>query len=148
MQNQEANTGNEGEIRKLIDDWATAVHARDIERIMAFYAPDVIAYDLPPPLQFRGADAYRKDWETYLPMMSESMRSEMHELHIVADTESGFAHYLSHFTGDDAEGQPIDVWMRVTDCYSKIDGKWLIVHEHMSVPVDMESNKALFDAKP
>ena len=38
--------------------------------------------------------------------------------------------------------------MRVTDCYRKIDGKWLITHEHVSVPVDLATAKADLASKP
>lgn len=30
----------------------------------------------------------------------------------------------------------------------KINGKWLIVHEQLSVPVDLASGKAMMDLKP
>jgi len=36
----------------------------------------------------------------------------------------------------------------VTDIYRKINGKWLIIHEHISVPVDLTTNKADLAAKP
>ena len=71
--NSAADSESETAIRQLIADWGAAVQSRDIERIMAFYAPGVVAYDLPPPLQFDGADAYRKDWETYLPRNEDSI---------------------------------------------------------------------------
>jgi ketosteroid isomerase-like protein len=45
-------------------------------------------------------------------------------------------------------GQKSDFWLRWTACYRKANGKWLITHEHVSVPVDMESGKALLDLKP
>ncbi|MCI0611683.1 hypothetical protein L0244_01705 [bacterium] len=38
--------------------------------------------------------------------------------------------------------------MRWTGCYRKNNGKWLIVHEHVSVPVDLKNDKALMDLKP
>ena len=37
----------------------------NIPAIMSIYAPDVVAYDMTPPLRFRGIDAYRKDYEDY-----------------------------------------------------------------------------------
>jgi len=37
--------------------------------------------------------------------------------------------------------------VRVTDVYKKIDGKWLVVHEHVSVPVDPTTNKPDMDSK-
>jgi hypothetical protein len=32
--------------------------------------------------------------------------------------------------------------------YKKIRGKWLIVHEHVSVPVDLDTGKADLSFKP
>lgn len=148
MDTPSPQASQESAIRQLIDDWATAIHSGDIERIMACYAPDVVAFDLPPPLQFVGAEAYRKDWESYLPAMNPSMKFEMRDLRIAAGADLAFAHYLSHFSGSEADGKPVDVWMRVTDCYRKVGARWLIAHEHMSVPIDMQDNKPLFDLKP
>ncbi len=54
---------NEAQIRKLIDEWATAFRAKEIDRIMSCYAPEIVAFDVVPPLQYKGADEYRQDWE-------------------------------------------------------------------------------------
>lgn len=62
----ESKSRNEAEIRQLIDDWIEAFRAKDVERIMSFYAQDVVAYDIVPPLQCKGAAEYRKDWEAML----------------------------------------------------------------------------------
>jgi ketosteroid isomerase-like protein len=40
------------------------------------------------------------------------------------------------------------MWVRATTCYRKIDGKWMITHEHQSVPFDTESGKASLDLEP
>src|SRR5215831_19893794 len=59
---------NEAEIKALYDQWAKAFEAKNIDGIMAIYAPgdDVIAYDVVPPLQYKGKDAYRKDYLEFL----------------------------------------------------------------------------------
>jgi hypothetical protein len=36
----------------------------------------------------------------------------------------------------------------VTDCYRKVDGKWLVTVESVSVPVDMATGKADLASKP
>ena len=51
-------------------------------------------------------------------------------------------------TGSDTKGQPIDLTVRVTDVYRKIKGKWLVVHEHVSVPVDLNTGKPDMSSKP
>jgi ketosteroid isomerase-like protein len=39
----------------------------------------------------------------------------------------------------------MDMVARVTDVYRKTDGKWLIVQEHVSVPIDFSSGKPMPD---
>lgn len=146
MENSKA--GNESQVRKLIDDWASAFRARDVDRIMACYAPDIVAFDVVPPLQYRGTAAYRNDWEEMMSLCDGPNGIEMRDLTVAAADDVAFSHCLSHFTGKQTDGNAIDMWMRVTVCFRKIDGKWLAVHEHVSAPIDMESGKALFDLKP
>jgi ketosteroid isomerase-like protein len=50
--------------------------------------------------------------------------------------------------GTDPKGQPIDLTVRATDVYRKIKGNWLIVHEHVSVPVDLDTGKPDLSSKP
>jgi len=59
-----------------------------------------------------------------------------------------FCHSLNRISGKRTNGEESDVWVRATVCYRKIDGKWMIVHEHFSVPFDMETLKASLDLKP
>lgn len=141
-------TASKNEIRALMDEWAAAFRAKDLERIMACYAPDVTAFDMLPPLRYKTADEYRKVWDMCLPMMTGPITLEMRDLVIEAGTETGFSHCLSHYVGKGDGDKDIDMWMRSTVCYRKIDGRWLVVHEHVSVPIDMESNKGMFDLKP
>ncbi|MGH7802922.1 MAG: YybH family protein, partial [Candidatus Binatia bacterium] len=49
----------EAEIRARIESWAAAFRAKDLARLMPFYTPDFVAFDLPPPLRVEGADVMR-----------------------------------------------------------------------------------------
>lgn len=46
------------------------------------------------------------------------------------------------------DGKPFGLTMRVTDGYRKVNGKWLIIHEHISVPVNLETGKADLTSAP
>jgi ketosteroid isomerase-like protein len=59
-----------------------------------------------------------------------------------------FSHSLNKVGGTMKNGQKSDRWLRWTACYRKTNGKWLIVHEHVSVPADVRSGKAVLDLKP
>ncbi len=52
---------DEAEIRQLIDRWAKAFRAKDLNAIMSIYQPGqaLVAFDVVPPLQYLGSDAYK-----------------------------------------------------------------------------------------
>jgi uncharacterized protein (TIGR02246 family) len=141
---------NEAEIRELYERWAKAFGARDVNGIMSCYAPgnDLVAYDIVPPLQYVGADAYRKDYEEFLAQYVGPIRIEYRDLHIVAGDDVAFIHTLERVTGTLKNGKKSDFWLRASSGLKKINGKWLIVHDHISVPADLETGKALLDLKP
>ena len=60
-------TTDETQIRQLIDDWRSALCARDLDRLMQHYAPAVLFFDAVPPYQHRGAGAYRRTSEAMFP---------------------------------------------------------------------------------
>ena len=139
---------DEIQIRDLIDGWADAVRAKDVDRIMSQYSPDVLAFDAISQLQFKGVDAYRKHWEACLSMCSGPSFFEIHDLDITAGDGLAFCHALNRCGGTGEDGQEKVCWMRMTVCYRKIDGDWKVVHEHFSSPFDMGSGKALFELQP
>jgi uncharacterized protein (TIGR02246 family) len=145
-----ATNTNEAEIRALYDQWAKAFEARDLNGIMAVYAPGgaVVAYDVVPPLQFKGADAYREDYKQFLDQYDGPVHVEYRDMRIMSSGDVGFIHTLERFTGKMKNGQQVDFWLRATSGLQKINGKWRIVHDHISVPIDFETGKALLDLKP
>jgi ketosteroid isomerase-like protein len=46
------------------------------------------------------------------------------------------------------DGSKLDVVARVTDVYRNMGGRWLIVEEHVSVPVDLDTQKPDLLSKP
>ena len=58
-------TTEEATIRELLESWARAVREKDVEGIVANHSPDMVMFDVPPPLVSRGIDAYRKTWDVF-----------------------------------------------------------------------------------
>ncbi len=143
-----SNLNEEGRIRELIGDWEKKVGAKDVDGIMSAYAPDILSFDAISELQFKGAHAYRKHWETCLSYCQGEFIFEIHDLKIAAGDDLAFSHSLCRCGGSSEDGNQQDGYMRVTNCYRKINGKWLIVHEHFSAPFDVETGKALLGLKP
>jgi uncharacterized protein (TIGR02246 family) len=143
-------TNNESAIRELYDGWAKAFKAHDLEGIMACYAPgkDVVAYDIIPPLQYVGHDAYRKDYAEFLAQFTSPIEVEFRDMRVVAGNDVAFVHTLERISGTMKNGQSFDSWIRATSGLRKIKGKWLIVHDHISAPVDLDTGKAVLNLHP
>jgi ketosteroid isomerase-like protein len=69
-------------------------------------------------------------------------------LTVFAGDTVAFSRGLQHVTGTFKNGKKFDSWTRFTECYRKSKGHWLAIHDHISVPVDLDSGKALLDLKP
>lgn len=138
----------EAEIGGALEDWAKAVQAKDIAGIVAHYAPDIVAYDAVLALAFEGLEAYRAHWEACFTMCEGPMLFELHEPCIAADGKIAFCHCLVRCGGVGADGKEQTGWMRMTACYRRGNERWLIVHEHFSVPFDMTTGKALLELRP
>ena len=137
-------TQDEAQIRQIIADTASAICAKDLDRIMAHYAQDVIIFDAIPPFQTKGADEFRRTWEVCLPCFPDSFGIEMQDLSLTVSGDLAIAHWLFHFTGMPKDHPGAQMWMRMTSACQRKQGRWQIVHEHCSVPFDPETSKAVF----
>jgi len=148
MATEKSKRIDEAQIGELIDRWLRALRAKDLEGIMSCYAPDILVFDLLPPLRYVGADAYRKNWAEWFPTFQGPIGYELRDLTITRGDDLAFSHSLNRVSGKRTDGTDSNTWVRATVCYRKIDGKWMIAHEHVSVPFYMESGKASVDLKP
>jgi ketosteroid isomerase-like protein len=145
-----ASESDVAEIKALEANVAASASAKDADAIMKNYLPDetLVVFDVIPPRQYTGADSYKKDWQGFLGSFNGPVTFENSDLQVVADGKLGYAHYIQHVTGTGKDGKPVDMTLRVTDVLRKVKGKWLIVHEHVSVPVDIASGKPDMSSKP
>ena len=138
------------DIRALEDRFVAAFKAKDVDAIMKLYVPGqaLVVFDVVPPRQYVGAAAYRKDWQTFLGNFDGPITVELTDLDIGADRNLAFSHSIQRVAGTDKQGKKLDLTVRVTDVYQKIRGRWFIVHEHVSVPVDLDTDKPDLASKP
>jgi len=131
----------EAVIRQRLDNLAKAISAKDIDGIMPLYAPDLVSYDIAPPLSYFGAEGKRRAWREAFASLT-AIAYEISDLKVTTNGELAFVHSINHVNGTLANGQVIDVRVRWTACFRRIDGSWLVVHDHVSVPADFEHGKA------
>lgn len=140
-------TKDEAAIRELIDQWRDAVCRKDIEGVMANYAPNMVSFDAWGELQ-NPVNVYRDHWEQCFAGHDDPINLEHHDVRLVVGDSVAFCHCLIHMTGTLADGTKNDFWGRGTICFEKINGRWLVTHEHASAPFDPMTGKACIDLTP
>ena len=148
MTSERNKKNDEMEIKRLIEGYVEAFRAKDIDGIMSIYAPEVVTFDVVPPLQYVGADAMRKRWEEAFSSLPGSIGYEIADLSMTVGEDMAFTHSFNRTSATLPTGRPIDVWVRWTAGFRKIGGQWLLVHDQISVPVDLQTGRAVLDLKP
>jgi uncharacterized protein (TIGR02246 family) len=126
---------DEDAITALIRRWAEAVHAGDLDAVLADHAPGIVMFDVPPPDDgIRGLDAYRESWPPFFEWQRSGGSFEITELDVTAGADVAFAHALLRCgTPEDLREHP-DHRLRLTIGLRKVDGRWVVTHEHHSFP--------------
>jgi ketosteroid isomerase-like protein len=144
-----SGSSDKAKIEALYQQLIKACNAKDVNGIMAHYDPnELFVFDLVPPREYPSWDAYKKDWDGVFTSMPGPMEISISNLAITVVGPVAYARSIQsgYFTAQD--GSRADIAVRVTDVLRKVKGKWLIVQEHASVPVDLASGKADLMSKP
>ena len=115
----------EAAIRQQIEKLVEAIRAMDLEGLKPIYARDLVSFDAGPPLGY-----------------------EVRDLGITLDGDVAFTHSFNRVRGTMKNGNSVGSWVRVTLCFRKIDGNWLIAHDHISAPFDPATGKAVMGLAP
>jgi ketosteroid isomerase-like protein len=155
---EEPVADDEDQIRQLLADMEAGYRAKDPERIVAHYAPNIVVCSLAPPLRThrgeesnigggRKADTTTADGvRTWLAGFGDQpFDYEIRDVSISVGGDVAYAHGLSRMG---SPGQ-FSLWFRFTVGLDKREGAWQISHLHASVPFYMdETMKAALDLVP
>lgn len=139
---------DEAEIRQLVDKIVEGLQGKDLEGLKCLYATDIVSFDIEPPLQHVGIEAKLKNWAPAFTFF-ERVNYEVRDLTLTVGDDVAFGHAFARLSGTLKNGTAMSgMWVRVTYCLQKIDGAWLIVHDQVSVPLDITSSKGVVDLEP
>ena len=127
-------TDDETTLRQLIADWSAAARRRDYDGILARHARNILMFDVPPPFQSEGLDAYRKTWDLFFSTMADPPTFDFSDVRLTVGSDVAFATARGRCLYRTKVGRVEDLDFRLTMCFQKLDGEWLVVHEHHSVP--------------
>ena len=129
-----SGTTDEAAIRDLIENWAKAVRGKDIDAILANHSPDILMFDVPPPIQSKGIDAYRKTWDLFFDWSRDEPVFDIKEMTVTAGRDVAFATALMRCAGKKENVHGLD--FRLTVGLRKIGERWIVTHEHHSIPAE------------
>ncbi len=143
-----AQSTGDAQLKSLEGRFAKAFAAKDLDGIMKVYAPNVFVFDVITPREYVGAAAYREDWKELLAGYSGPIKVAVTDVVVSSEGAVGYGHSIQHVTGLGPKGEKMDMVVRVSDVYRKEGGKWLIVQEHVSVPLDAKTMQPDLMSKP
>lgn len=140
----------EKEILELLRAQEGATARGDAAGVIAPLSSDIVTYDLPPPLEHRGAGApYAEGLEQWFSTWNGPVTVKLSDPTVIVEGDLAVVFGLSRMAGDKKESGLLDAWNRRTVVLRRIAGAWKIVHEHSSYPMEMDgSGKAATDLKP
>lgn len=138
----------EAQVETLLDSRSQAIRAKDIERLMSVYSPDIVYFDVVPPLQYVGSTALRGRFLHWFDGWEGPIVQDIQDLRISASGDIATTSMLIRSGGTIKNGREVERWLRTTSCCQRSDNRWLIAHEHVSLPVDFASGRAVMDLLP
>jgi len=132
----------------MLDRFRTAIEAKDLDTVMSFYAPNVVAFAAFIPRQYTGAAAYRKSYEQFFEGFPGPATSDISDVHISIAGNQAVMYGIERWVVTGKDNQPLEGVFRFTDVLRKTNGKWRITHEHLSLPVDPATGNADYLSKP
>ena len=134
MSASSTRTLNEAAIRELVQSWARAVRAKDLDGILANHSTDILMFDVPPPLQSKGIEAYKKTWELFFSWSNDPVVFDIKDMNIIAGSDVAFVAALMRCAGTEKNGERIELEFRLTIDLRRIGDQWIVLHEHHSIP--------------
>jgi ketosteroid isomerase-like protein len=130
-------SNDDSTFRKLTDDYCAAWSSGNTDNAAKFYAQDsdLIFYDV-TPFSYHG-------WKEYVPGVHKALLDNAAEAKLTAGkdlriTRRGNVAWTTvpmHFYEKTKDGKVMEAELRYTGIWEKRGSNWLLVHEHLSVPM-------------
>ena len=136
---------HEKTILQIFDTYKAAVNAKDVDAFVSLYDQDVVVFDMWGEWSYQGIEAWRRmviDW--FGSLGNERVMVEFNNAQVITEHSIAIAHAFVTFKGVSAEGEMLRAMHnRFTWVLKNREGRWKILHEHSSAPIDFETSKVI-----
>jgi ketosteroid isomerase-like protein len=144
---QPSTESDKSDIMALNQRLYAAFDRKDLAATMACFSNDPDAIFFEPELPFEMNKATLSNAIEILFKSVSDLHSRIEAVNVQVSGDLAAAHLIQRNTWTDQTGTHSQ-----TNRYTQVDrgegGKWLIWHEHLSVPFDLTNGKAVLNAKP
>jgi ketosteroid isomerase-like protein len=126
----------ESEVRTVLEEWAAATRQSRRDDILKNHSAYLVIFDVLPPMKYESAESYRRSWDEWQPVTQGEAVFDLENLTITAGNDVAFAHSFIRCGGTLPDGKTFQDLVRATFCLRKVNGSWVIEHQHVSKPYE------------
>ncbi len=134
-------------ILQVLDDYTTAVFAKDVDSFIALYDEDVRVFDMWGAWSYDGIASWRNMVARWFHSLgTERVIVDFSNPHVTVTQDLAVIHAFVTYkavTADGADLRSLD--NRLTAILKRRGDGWKIVHEHTSSPLEVETAKVIFN---
>lgn len=138
------------EVQDVLENYTSAIRERDVEKFVSVYASDVHLYDCWGNWECIGLSRWRegvKEWFDGLSEEGVTLKTDFDDLVVEENSNLAFLHCAITFAAYNESEKIRQMTNRFTFGLRKEDGSWTIIHEHSSLPINMDTGKGIFDLR-
>ena len=140
------------EVQDVLENYKTAVYEKDVEQFLSMYAPESHIYDCWENWESLSISSWKKFVEAWFNGLSKDgvlLKVDFNDLVVEENASLAFVHCAVTFAAhQEKSGEKLrQMTNRFTYGLKKVNESWLIVHEHSSLPIHMETGKGIFNLK-
>ena len=124
------------EVRNVLEEWAMATRQGRIDQVLNNHAANLVIFDVLPPMKYESAESYRSSWDEWQPQTEGEAVFDLENLTITAGDDVAFAHCFIRCGGTLPDGRTFQDLVRATFCLRKVNGSWVVEHQHVSKPYE------------
>jgi ketosteroid isomerase-like protein len=124
------------EVRTVLKEWAEATRQSRRDDILKHHSENLVIFDVLPPMKYESAESYRRSWDQWQPDTQGEAEFALENLTITTGNDIAFAHSFIRCGGTLPDGRTFQDLVRATFCLRRVDGSWVVEHQHVSKPYE------------
>ncbi len=143
-----ANRLGEEAVRYEFEDWFAASESKDLDAAMSKIASDIVSFEHTSPLEVRDIEGLRAECAKGFAAAGPEFRWDIPNHRIIVQGDIAVCWGLNRMTSRQDGALINENWSRGTRVFQNRDGKWKMIHQHVSFPMDPETGQAATNLTP